>query len=151
MQLIEQELGNGGELYDIRDVASKTADNAVRLAGLFQLFEHGESGLIGISAFEGASRIAAWHLNESRRFFGEFTLPPELMDAERLDAWLLDYCQRERTHIVPWLTIMRFGPSGIRKKAILEAAISELTELNRAWLDKDGCKVVKVSPRLVTP
>ena len=35
---IEGELRTGGELYDVRDVASKCADNAVRLAALFQIF-----------------------------------------------------------------------------------------------------------------
>ncbi|MGH8660095.1 MAG: YfjI family protein [Gammaproteobacteria bacterium] len=92
---IEGELRNGGELYDVRDVASKTADNAVRLAALFQVFE-GAGGAIGADAFESASRIAAWHLNESRRFFGELALPAELVNAARLDSWLIDYCRRER-------------------------------------------------------
>jgi uncharacterized protein DUF3987 len=56
---IEGELPNGGELYDVRDVASKSADNAVRLAALFHVFEHGMDGAVGLEAFEGASRIAA--------------------------------------------------------------------------------------------
>ncbi len=55
---IEGELVTGGELYDVRDVASKSADNAARLAALFQIFEHG-GGAVGLEAFEGASRIAA--------------------------------------------------------------------------------------------
>ena len=94
---IEGELRNGGELYDVRDVASKTADNAARLAALFQVFEHDMVGAVELEAFEGASRIAAWHLNESRRFFGELALPAELADAARLDSWLIEYCRRERT------------------------------------------------------
>ena len=72
---IESELRSGGELYDVRDVASKTADNAARIAALFQIFEHGPGGAIGLEAFEGASRIAAWHLHEARRFYGELALP----------------------------------------------------------------------------
>ena len=43
---IESELSSGGELYDVRDVASKSADNAARLAALFQMFE-GAGGAIG--------------------------------------------------------------------------------------------------------
>ena len=43
---IESELASGGELYDVRDVASKSADNAVRLAALFQIFE-GAAALLG--------------------------------------------------------------------------------------------------------
>jgi putative DNA primase/helicase len=69
--LIENELRTGGELYDVRDVASKSADNATRLAALFQWFSSPGSHEIGLPAFENASRIAAWHLHEARRFFGE--------------------------------------------------------------------------------
>jgi len=53
---IESELCSGGELYDVRDVASKTADNAVRIAALFQVFEHKNSSVIELEAFEGAQR-----------------------------------------------------------------------------------------------
>ena len=34
---IESELAAGGELYEVRDAASKSADNAARLAALFQV------------------------------------------------------------------------------------------------------------------
>jgi putative DNA primase/helicase len=71
---IEGELAAGGELFDVRDVASKSADNATRLAALFHVFGGG-LGAIGADAFNRASVIAAWHLNESRRFFGELALP----------------------------------------------------------------------------
>ena len=51
---IEGELASGGELYDVRDVASKSADNAARLAALFQIFEHGTGGAIGAGCLRGA-------------------------------------------------------------------------------------------------
>ena len=44
---IECQLASGGDLYDVRDVASKTADNAVRLAALFQMFEQGTGAVSG--------------------------------------------------------------------------------------------------------
>jgi putative DNA primase/helicase len=39
--MIEGQLRAGGELYDVRDAASKSADNAARLAALFQAFAWG--------------------------------------------------------------------------------------------------------------
>lgn len=45
-----------------------TTDNMSRIATLFQLFEHGVGGATGLKAFEGASRIAAWHLHKARCF-----------------------------------------------------------------------------------
>ncbi|MBV6274223.1 DUF3987 domain-containing protein [Alcaligenaceae bacterium CGII-47] len=38
---IEKQLRQDGELQDVKDVASKTADNAARLAALFHVFERG--------------------------------------------------------------------------------------------------------------
>jgi putative DNA primase/helicase len=66
---IEAELSSGRELYDVRDVASKTADNAARLAALFHTFT-GSIGPIDIEAMESGTRIALWHLLEGKRFLG---------------------------------------------------------------------------------
>jgi putative DNA primase/helicase len=144
---IEGELASGGELYDVRDVASKSADNAARLAALFQMFE-GAGGAIGADAFEGASRIAAWHLHEARRFFGELALPAELADAARLDSWLIEYCRREQTHLVPTREAQRLGP--IRDKEKLTTALRELEELDRVKVAQEGRrKTIKVNPALV--
>jgi putative DNA primase/helicase len=147
---IESELSSGGELYDVRDVASKSADNAARLAALFQMFE-GAGGAIGAEAFEGASRIAAWHLNEARRFFGELALPVELADAGRLDSWLIEHCKREKSQLVPTREAQRLGP--IRDKDKLAMALQELEELDRVRLEREGRRrTIKVNPALtVTP
>lgn len=126
---IERELSSGGELYDVRDVASKSADNAARLGALFQMFEHGMGGAVGLGCFESASRIAAWHLNESRRFFGELALPVELANAARLDCWLIDHCRQARTHFVGKNHVRQHGP--LRDGATLDAAIRELVGLDR--------------------
>jgi putative DNA primase/helicase len=147
---IESELASGGELYDVRDVASKSADNAARLAALFQQFEHGMGGAVGLDCFESASRIAAWHLHEARRFFGELALPAELADAARLDSWLIEYCQRERAHLVPIAKLQQGGPGGLRSKAAIETALRELEDANRARLVRDGKrKMIAVNPALV--
>jgi len=145
---IERELASGGELYDVRDVASKSADNAARLAVLFQIFEHGIGGAVGLECFESASRIAAWHLNESRRFFGELALPAELVDATRLDTWLVEYCKREKTLSVGKHHVRQHGP--IRDGARLDAALRELSELDRVQLVRDGKRLfIEVNPALV--
>lgn len=144
---IESELCSGGELYDVRDVASKSADNAARLAALFQLFEHGV-GAIGLEAFESAARIVAWHLNESRRFFGELALPAELANAIRLDNWLIEYCKRERKLSISTREAQRLGP--LRDKEMLAQALQELADLDRIRVTKEGRrKTINISPVLV--
>jgi len=145
---IERELVRGGELFDVRDVASKSADNAARLAALFHVFEGG-LGAISADAFERASRIAAWHLNESRRFFGELALPAEMVDAAHLEKWLLEHCRRERTLSVARRHAQRHGT--IRDGARLDNAINELASLDRIQLRKDGRQLsIWVNPGLMT-
>ena len=147
---IESEQASGGELYDVRDVASKSADNAARLSALFQVFERGTSAAVGLDCFEGASRIAAWHLHESRRFFGELALPTELATAARLDTWLIQYCRRTRTHLVPIAKLQQGGPNGLRSKATIELAMRELEEAGRAQWVRDGKKrQIAVNPALI--
>ena len=147
---IESELSTGGELYDVRDVASKSADNAARLAALFHTFT-GSIGPIDVEAMESAGSIAAWHLSEARRFFGELAMPLELANPARLESWMLEYCQRENTDSVPTRQIQQFGPSGLRDKAAFLEAIKELSELGRARLVQDGRKkLVQINPALIS-
>ena len=145
---IESELASGGELYDVRDVASKSADNAARLSALFQVFEHGTGGAVGLDCFEGASRIAAWHLHESRRFFGELALPAELADAARLDTWLIEYCNRKSTLSVGKNYVRQHGP--LRDGKRLDAAIRELAAFERLKLNAIGKHLtISLNPALV--
>lgn len=147
---IESELSSGRELYDVRDVASKTADNAARLAALFHTF-NGSIGPVDADAMESASRITAWHLNEARRFLGELAMPAELANPARLESWLLDYCRREHTDSVSTRDVQQFGPSGLRDRAVFLEAVKELAELGRARLVQEGKKKrVQVNPALLT-
>jgi len=91
---IESELKTGGALYDVRDVASKIADNAVRLAAIFQVFEYGLGKIVCVDCIKAACRIASWYLTETQRFFAESALPVELANPRRLDEWLIEYCRR---------------------------------------------------------
>lgn len=147
---IESELTTGGELSDVRDVASKAADNAVRLAALFHTFS-GSTGPIDINAMASASLVAAWHLYEARRFLGEMAMPAGLANAGHLEKWMLDYCKREQTDQVPTRVIQqRISPTSLRTKTTLNDALNELTELGRARLVQDGKKrLVQIRPELL--
>jgi putative DNA primase/helicase len=144
---IESELSASGALYDVRDVASKSADNAARLAALFHIFEGG-GGAVGVGALESAIRIAEWHLYEARRFFGELALPAELPDAARLDSWLIAHCEQDGVNFVGKNHARRHGP--IRDGARLDAALRELAELDRLRLFMDGKRLtIKMNPALL--
>jgi len=142
---IESELREGGEAHDVRDVASKTADNASRLAALFHLFE-GNPGAISAEAFDGASRIAAWHLNEARRFFGELALPSDLADAIRVDQFVTRQ-RRAGIDNLPRRELRQYGP--VRDKARLDTALRELVALGRIREVAHGRQtVIQLNPAL---
>jgi putative DNA primase/helicase len=150
---IEAELSESGELYDVRDVASKVADNAARLSALFQVFEHGlDSREITADSFMAAAKVALWHLTEARRFFGGLALPPAIADAVNLDNWLIEHA-RKNGRTVAKSFIMQNGPYSLRNKAKLDAALAFLYDANtggRIRLSKNGAKtMVELNPALM--
>jgi putative DNA primase/helicase len=146
---IEALLGNGGELYDLRDVGSKAADNVVRLAALFHVFE-GNIGAIDAAQVESAAQIMTWHLLEAKRFLGELAMPPELANPMRLESWLINYCRRVGADKVPTREVQRNGPSGLRDKAVITKAVKELADLGRARMVVNGKRrLIQIRPDLL--
>ena len=149
---VETELRSGGDLSDVRDVASKSADNAARLAALFSVFAHGIAEQIDADALDGASRIAAWHLSESRRFFGELAMSPDLANASRLDAWLTAYCRRLGVDRIARRELQRHvSPTRLRQTAALTRALHDLEEAGRIRVVSEGKrKDILVNPALLS-
>ncbi|MEZ5816760.1 MAG: DUF3987 domain-containing protein [Hyphomicrobiaceae bacterium] len=149
---IERELGEGGELREVRDVASKAAENAARLAALFQAYatDPTADGLeVTAESFDRAGRIVAWHLSESRRFFGELALPADLADAARLEAWLIHVCQSEHCQSVQRNRARQAGPRAVRDRQRLEAALKVLVDLDRVRLTPTRPALIDVNPVLI--
>lgn len=147
---VEDELRPGRDMAETRDVASKAADNAARLAALFHTFEHGASGDISAAHMHAASRIVTWHLYEARRFLGELVLPPTVSNAAKLDAWLLAHCRETRTTTVATREIQQYGPGPLRDKATLTEVIAELVDADRVRRVKDGNRrEIEVNPALL--
>ncbi len=144
---VERELAKGGDLYDVRDVASKAADNAARLAAIFHWAES-MNGVISHDSFLMASEIVSWHLSESQRFFNEIALPLEVQNAIKVNEWIVDYCKRQKTHLVNKRQLLQFGP--VRSDVDLIAALRSLEELDRIRLIHEGKrKIVKINPNLL--
>jgi putative DNA primase/helicase len=147
---IEIELASGGRLHDVRDVASKIADNAVRLAGLFHEFEGTPGSAVTRTSFVAASRVAEWYLHEARRFFGEIALPVGLANAARLETWIIERCLRNGGNAVPIKTVQQYGPAGLRERAAIDAAMLELEELGRAQRLHEGRRrLIAINPSLL--
>jgi putative DNA primase/helicase len=148
---IELNLAEGKRYYDVRDVAAKAADNIARLAALFHLFEHGPAGRIAASTIEAAGYIALWHLNEARRFFGDFARPAEFVAARELEEWLLKHAARRGQHPLPFSSIQQLvTPKHLRQRQTLEAALNALAELGRARpVANAKPKLIEIRPSLL--
>ena len=148
---IEAQLGEGGRLREVRDVASKIADNAARMAALFHVFQCHASEAVDADSFNAAARIAEWHLTEARRFYGELALPSGMANAARLETWIVGYCKRTGVDRVPTKEVQRLGPGILREKLKLDAAVQELEELGRAQRLKEGKrKFIAVNPSVLS-
>lgn len=144
---VEKRLSAGGDFSDVKDVASKSADNAARLAALFHIFEHG-SGAVSLEAMEAGCMVAAWHLHESRRFFGEIALPTELSDAMRVIRWAVEYGSAQGVSEVATRDLQRLGP--VRNKDRLDAALRELQDHHHIRVRTDGKrKLAEINPALI--
>jgi putative DNA primase/helicase len=145
--MIEAQLSPDGEMRDVKDVASKVADNAARLAAIFHVFEHG-AGAVSADAMARGAKVAAWHLCEARRFLGQFAQPVGWMNAQRLDRWLIPYCVRLGVDKVSTKTAMQYGP--LRDKVTLQSALEHLDERHRARSLVDGKRLwIEVNPALL--
>ena len=145
---VEQELIAGGELVDLRDVASKAAENAARIASLFHVFEHGLTGTVGQEHMGQAIQIVSWHLYEAKRFFGELALPRELADATRVEAWLVEQLRNDPTEHLSKRHLRQYGP--VRDGERLQAALRELTDADRVRIQRQGKQsVICLHPTLI--
>ncbi|MCR4143670.1 YfjI family protein [Alcaligenes faecalis] len=150
--LIESQLAPLGSLADVKDVASKTADNAARIAALFHLYESGAGGgAIPAQAMQSACKIAMWHLEESRRLLTELGQDPALSLAARLDAWLIARCNEHRTNRINTRDVLQYFPSTqLRKVAQLTPILQELVDADRASQVIEGRKkLIVINPKLL--
>ena len=93
---VEHNLGPTGQFANVRDLASKAADNIARLAALFHIYEYGALGAIGPEFIEAAAPLVLWHLQQGRSYLGALNLSPDMANAALLDRWLIDVCRRDR-------------------------------------------------------
>jgi putative DNA primase/helicase len=147
---VEVELSPGRDMAETRDVASKTADNAARIACLFHVFEKGTGGAIENGHMVAGAKIALWHLYEARRFMREMAVSEEASKAQILDEWLIAYCKKNNTQELSTAVIQKEGPNKLRKKAALEPAMEELQIAGRIRLAEEAKKrTIYVNPYLL--
>ena len=144
---VEKSIAPGGSFHDVSDVASKTAENAVRIATLFHVLQHGFDTPICAKCMKSGCRVAAWYLDEFRRFSSANSVSTEILNAQRLDRWLIESCVKESTTQIRKNHALQTGP--LRKKEILDQTIRMLVELRRIRVcTEERAQVIYVNPKL---
>jgi hypothetical protein len=128
---IEAAMAPDGALENLRDVGSKAAENAARIAGVLTIIENPEAVVIGGEAMASGCELAAWYVGEALRL-ADYRLPTKLRNAVRL----LDWLRAKGTTDITVRRIMQFGPASVRKKADAEAALGVLED--HGWLTRQG-------------
>ena len=145
---VETALSRDGDMSDLRDVASKAADNVARLAALFHLFEHNDTDTINEALIEAAGDIVTWHLFEAKRFLQQIATPSHLANAIKIDQYILRYCRKHKTNVIQQNHIRKHG--AIRDTKLLKDALNDLVDANRIKIVLDGkTHMVEVNPELL--
>lgn len=155
---VETEQKKGGRYFEVRDFASKAAENAARIAALFQLFEDGTpygrtehagdiNGYISAENMRRGATLSRWYLEEALRFFVEMERTPEEEDAIELEKWLIErYKQGIHREKEREANRNLFG----RKLPRLRGAISFLAERNRLRVTPKGkSTLVEINPQIL--
>ena len=149
---LEAEMQAGGDMEEARDIASKSADNAARLAGLFHLFGGGDVlDHISGETMHAACKLASWYLYEARRFFSEVALPTEELEVIKLDEWIITQCKAAGDSSISKSQILqRVTPTSLRKADKLNKTLDTLARANHIRLAKEGkTTIVEVNPALL--
>lgn len=158
---VERELCQFGEFSGVRDVASKAAENAVRIAGIFQLFDQGRvDATIELSYLDAGVAVAGWHLSEAKRLFLDIDAPSEILDARELSNWLVGKARElesrdgelimDREGTLSLRDISKFGPNRVRESMHRDDALDILVEANHVRrCDVGKQKRIQVSPKLL--
>lgn len=108
---IEIQLGQGGDMQEIKPTAAKGAENLLRIAGVLAVVEGSQA--IGPELIERAAALMRWYLAEAMRLNSPSKVDPQLLQAQRLVDWLLS----NQWHSFEARTLQREGPPFIRKSA----------------------------------
>lgn len=135
---VEKELGVSGSYSSVRDVASKIADNAARIAGLFQYYDKDMANIIDASFMKKACKIASWYLEESKVFY-ESILNSENNNFCRAIEWLKDYQKKRGVSFITKRDFQRnITPSQFREKKNFDNLIKKLQKENIIKVRKKG-------------
>jgi hypothetical protein len=154
---VEGYLGGDSIYSGIRDVASKAAENAARLACCLHVFTMPNHKLIDRKTMADACALMRWYLNEAVRFGQVADVTEELRNAELLERWLV-----QKHKEAGWAgeafemkvnTIRRTGPNALRGGKRVDDALELLRDHGRVRILPmlgSKSKLVLIAPQVIS-
>jgi hypothetical protein len=125
---VEAEMRPEQLLEELRDVASKAAEQAARIAGVLTMVIDPAAREIAGETLNNAETLMVWYLNEAIRFAGSLRIPPTIKAAQLM----LDWLHRTERSVIDIRDAQQYGPNRLRQKAQITQAFSILQEYG--WL-----------------
>ncbi|MBB1493303.1 DUF3987 domain-containing protein [Paracoccus sp. MC1854] len=85
---IERDQARGNKLESVRAFASKTAENACRIAGVLAMWRDPNADKVEAEDMESGLGLASYYLDEAQRLMGRSALDADLRMADELRIWL---------------------------------------------------------------
>ncbi len=151
---VEELIGGDREYSTIKDIASKAAENAARIACCLHVFNTYAEGLSPITAstIDSACALMRWYLDEAVRFSSSTDVTEEVRNAEKLEEWL---CRRVREKPRDPITvnmIRQKGPGALRGGKRIDDALDLLSDLRRVRVKSypgDKSRYITIAPQVV--
>ena len=128
---VESDQKADGRWAGLRDVASKAAEQAARIAGVLTIVDNHSADAITADAMERGCNLMRWYLDEALRLAEEIRIPQDIADAQIL----LDWLAARSIHQATAADIQKRGPAPLRRKGRMDPAIDVLVE--KGWLVPD--------------
>lgn len=141
----ESEMSEHGYLSNMKDYASKMAENMARIAALLYYFE-GYDGDVSVQAVEAAAQISGWYVGEYKRLFfksQEFTLLDK--ESDELYSWIKNYCASTFPSHISKTMILQYGPHRFRNKIKMNELLGTLFTQRKIMVTREG-KTIYIQP-----
>ena len=139
--IIEAAQGSEGDYEFHTATASKIAEQAARIAGVFTLFGNENPKEIDVKTMKMGIDVAKWFLEESLGLKGEMATSKVQRNAANLLDWLKKLKQDDKEPL-KLSDLLQIGPRCIRSKKERDAAVEILC--NYGWIQIRNCKNRKV-------
>jgi len=140
--LIEKQCGKDGRYAQISAFAAKAPEQVLRIAGVIAMTEAPGANEVAVSHVISAAKLVAWYLTEAVRLVSVAVVPSVIRNAEAL----LEWCHRTGRDLTYSTDVLQRGPSCVRSRNELVAAMAELERAGWATRLDDGA-VVEDKPR----